>query len=84
MGADLADGFASPTANGQEWRTPPLWGLGLMPVVNGHTRLLHDGRAHSIEEAIVWHGGEAMQSREAFMALDAKERSQVLRFLESL
>ena len=84
MGADLADGFASHTANGQEWRTPPLWGLGLMPVVNGHTRLLHDGRAHSIEEAIVWHGGEAMQSREAFMVLDVKERSQVLRFLESL
>ena len=57
-GPRLADGFASHTANGQEWRTPPLWGLGLISVVNGHTRLLHDGRAHSIEEAIVWHGGE--------------------------
>ena len=84
MGPELADGFASHTANGQEWRTPPLWGLGLLPVVNGHSRLLHDGRAHSIEEAIVWHGGEAEGSREAFMALDAAERMQVLRFLASL
>ena len=84
MGPELADGFASHTANGQEWRTPPLWGLGLISVVNGHTRLLHDGRAHSIEEAIVWHGGEAEPSRDAFMALDANERAQLLRFLESL
>jgi CxxC motif-containing protein (DUF1111 family) len=58
--------------------------LGLIPVVNGHSFLLHDGRARSFEEAILWHGGEAEASREAFKALSLKERLQLLRFLESL
>jgi CxxC motif-containing protein (DUF1111 family) len=84
MGPMLADGFASHDATGQEWRTPPLWGLGLLSVVNGHTRLLHDGRAHSVEEAILWHGGEGERSKMAFMSLDATERGQVLAFLNSL
>jgi CxxC motif-containing protein (DUF1111 family) len=84
MGPDLADGRPDFEASGREWRTPPLWGLGLIPVVNGHSFLLHDGRARSFEEAILWHGGEAEASREAFKALSLKERLQLLRFLESL
>ena len=67
-----------------EWRTPPLWGLGLHATVNGNTALLHDGRARSVEEAILWHGGEAQPSTGAFKSLDAADRARLLRFLESL
>lgn len=84
MGEDLADGLTVHEAGGSEWRTPPLWGLGLLPAVNGHQNLLHDGRARGFEEAILWHGGEAEASRDAFMALDASDRSAVIDFLESL
>ncbi len=84
MGPDLADGRPDFQASGREWRTPPLWGIGLVETVNGHTRFLHDGRARSLEEAILWHGGEGAQSRDAFMALSAKARAALLRFLESL
>ena len=63
MGPDLADGRADFEASGSEWRTPPLWGLGLQQAVNGHTRLLHDGRARDVSEAILWHGGEAERAR---------------------
>lgn len=84
MGADLADGRPDGLATGQEWRTPPLWGLGLNSVVNGHDFYLHDGRARSPEEAILWHGGEAETSREAFKSLDARQRQQLLDFLGSL
>lgn len=84
MGDALADGLPNFKATGNEWRTPPLWGLGLIQTVNGHTFLLHDGRARSIEEAILWHGGEAEQSKNKFKGLSKKEREQVLRFLESL
>jgi len=59
MGPGLADGRPDSLATGSEWRTPPLWGIGLVRTVNRHTRFLHDGRARSIEEAIRWHGGEA-------------------------
>ena len=59
MGEALADGRPDFEAGGNEWRTPPLWGIGLLEKVNGHTRLLHDGRARNVEEAILWHGGEA-------------------------
>jgi CxxC motif-containing protein (DUF1111 family) len=69
---------------GREWRTPPLWGIGLVETVNRHTRFLHDGRARSIEEAILWHGGEAERAQQAFLALDAETRAQLLEFLESL
>ena len=68
----------------EEWRTPPLWGIGLVETVNGHTRFLHDGRARNLEEAILWHGGEAEAARDAFRALDAKSRAKLIQFLESL
>jgi CxxC motif-containing protein (DUF1111 family) len=64
MGPELADGRPDFEASGSEWRTPPLWGLGLIETVNKHTYLLHDGRARGIEEAILWHGGEGEKSRE--------------------
>jgi CxxC motif-containing protein (DUF1111 family) len=84
MGAGLADGRPDFLATGSEWRTPPLWGLGLLRRVNDHDNLLHDGRARGPEEAILWHGGEAEASTEAFKALTADERNALLRFLESL
>jgi len=84
MGEDLADGRPEFEASGREWRTPPLWGLGLVQTVNGHSTLLHDGRARNFEEAILWHGGEAEASRDAFMKLPEAERQAVIRFLESL
>ncbi len=83
MGPELAD-IAEGGATAQEWRTPPLWGLGLLQTVSGHTRLLHDGRARDAEEAILWHGGEAAQARDAFKALPREERDAVLAFLNSL
>jgi len=84
MGEELSDGRPDFLAEGREWRTPPLWGLGLVGVVNGHTLLLHDGRARGFAEAILWHGGEAERAREAFRTLDAESRAALVRFLESL
>jgi CxxC motif-containing protein (DUF1111 family) len=84
MGEDLADGREDFDADGREWRTPPLWGLGLVPVVNGHSRYLHDGRARSVEEAVLWHGGEATKARDAFKAFPRPTREALLFFLESL
>ena len=84
MGEDLADGRPDFLADGREWRTPPLWGVGLVGVVNDHTLLLHDGRARGFAEAILWHGGEAERSREAFRAMSAADRDALVRFLESL
>jgi len=84
MGEGLADGRPDFQATGNEWRTPPLWGIGLVPTVNGHTRYLHDGRARSLEEAVLWHGGEASASRQAFLSLPAAKRSALLFFLSSL
>jgi CxxC motif-containing protein (DUF1111 family) len=84
MGEDLADGRPDFVATGSEWRTPPLWGLGMIEVVNGHTFLLHDGRARNMEEAILWHGGEATQSRDAFIQLSKDDREKLLKFLKSL
>ncbi|NOK22051.1 di-heme oxidoreductase family protein [Corallococcus carmarthensis] len=84
LGEALADGRADHLATGSEWRTPPLWGLGLTATVNGHTRLLHDGRARSVLEAILWHGGEARASREAVQRMSPKERAALLTFLDSL
>lgn len=84
MGPELADGFTELEANGQEWRTPPLWGIGRADDVGGgEAFFLHDGRARTFEEAILWHGGEAEASREAFMNLPAEEREKLLRFLRS-
>ena len=84
MGDDLADGRPDFLASGREWRTPPLWGLGLTRLINQHTQLLHDGRARDITEAILWHGGEAEKSREQFRHLSEDERDALLTFLESL
>ena len=84
MGPELADGRPDFEATGSEWRTPPLWGIGLVETVNRHTRFLHDGRARSLEEAILWHGGEAERSRERFRDLTVNDRTALLRFLESL
>lgn len=84
MGEELADGFPEFDANGNEWRTPALWGLGLTQRVNGHTLLLHDGRARNITEAILWHGGEAQASRNQFIRLSTAEREALLKFLNSL
>jgi CxxC motif-containing protein (DUF1111 family) len=84
MGPGLADGRPDFAASGSEWRTPPLWGLGLSLVVNGHTFLLHDGRARDVLEAVMWHGGEAEASREKVRALPAADRQALLAFLGSL
>ncbi len=67
-----------------EWKTPPLWGLGLIGVVNGHNRLLHDGRARGFAEAILWHGGEAQKSKNMFLNLSKKERNDLIEFLRSI
>src|SRR5262249_61711809 len=84
VGAALADGRPVFDASAREWRTPPLWGLGLVGKVNGHTFLLHDGRARNVVEAILWHGGEATASRERFRAMSKPERDALAAFLNSL
>ena len=84
MGPDLADDRADFEASGTEWRTPPLWGMGLQKAVNGHTRFLHDGRARDANDAILWHGGEAQAAREAYRNLSKIDRDALLEFLESL
>ncbi len=84
MGPDLSDERPVHDAAGSEWRTAPLWGIGLMPEVNGHQRLLHDGRANGVAEAILWHGGEAKPSREAFRNMSAKDRQTLIDFINSL
>lgn len=84
MGEDLADGRPDFQANGREWRTPPLWGIGLTERINEHSYFLHDGRARNLKEAVLWHGGEALPSRQRFSGLSANERLVVIRFLESL
>jgi len=91
MGPDLADdsGVAASEAaeappSASEWRTPPLWGIGLYKTVNGHTNLLHDGRAASVLEAVLWHGGEASKVKERFVALPAADRTALLAYVMSL
>lgn len=84
MGDGLADNRPEWQANGREWRTPPLWGIGLTEAVSGHTYFLHDGRARSLLEAILWHGGEAETARETVRMMPAADRDALLTFLESL
>jgi CxxC motif-containing protein (DUF1111 family) len=84
MGEGLADGRPEGEADGREWRTAPLWGVGLTQTVSGHSFLLHDGRARNVEEAILWHGGEAQAARDAYAALSADERAALLKFVNSL
>ena len=85
MGSGLDDGYTEGSAKTFEWRTPPLWGLGLSPnSQGGQYFLLHDGRAKSIEDAIQMHGGEALQSRNNFNQLTPTDKAAVLKFLKSL
>lgn len=84
MGEGLADNRPDGRANGREWRTPPLWGIGLTETVNGHTMFLHDGRARNLTEAILWHGGEAEAARDAFAGLSREDRERLLAFVNSL
>jgi CxxC motif-containing protein (DUF1111 family) len=84
MGPGLADGRPDFQASGSEWRTAPLWGIGLVFTVNGHTRFLHDGRAYSLQEAVLWHGGEATRARDRFTHLAKPDRDALLAFLQSL
>jgi CxxC motif-containing protein (DUF1111 family) len=84
MGQALSDNRPTYGAEGSEWRTPPLWGIGLTQVVNGHQNFLHDGRARSMLEAVLWHGGEAQQSNDAVRAMTTEERTALLTFLNGL
>lgn len=84
MGEALADGRPDGQASGRQWKTPPLWGVGLIHDVNGHTRLLHDGRARGVLEAVLWHGGEAGESRDAVLKMNAADRAALVKFVESL
>ncbi|MEL6921703.1 MAG: di-heme oxidoredictase family protein, partial [Pseudomonadota bacterium] len=84
MGPGLADNRPEARANGQEWRTPPLWGIGLTETVSGHTYFLHDGRARSLLEAILWHGGEAKSQKQEVIEMPPEDRAALIRFLESL
>ncbi|MCA9642942.1 MAG: c-type cytochrome, partial [Myxococcales bacterium] len=84
MGPALSDERPVFEAQGAEWRTPPLWGNGRYQDVNGHQRLLHDGRARGVAEAILWHGGEAEAAKDAFKTLSREEREALVAFVESL
>ncbi|RJG11813.1 thiol oxidoreductase [Pseudomonas cavernicola] len=84
MGAGLADNRPEFQASGSEWRTPPLWGIGLTESVNSHTQFLHDGRARNLLEAILWHGGEAEAAKQHVLTFDAEQRTALLAFLNSL
>lgn len=84
MGPGLADNRPEGRADGQEWRTAPLWGIGLTQTVSGHTYFLHDGRARSLLEAVLWHGGEAQTQRDAVVEMPSEDRAALIRYLESL
>ena len=84
MGPDLADNMGEENASGAEWRTPPLWSIGLTAGTSGGEGYLHDGRARSLEEAILWHGGEGEAAKEEFRTLNADERTALIKFLKSL
>jgi CxxC motif-containing protein (DUF1111 family) len=84
MGEELADNRTEFQATGREWRTPPLWGIGLTEKVSGHTQFLHDGRARTLLEAVLWHGGEAQAAQRQVLAFDAEQRAALLAFLNSL
>ena len=84
MGEELSDNRPEFLASGSEWRTAPLWGIGLVKTVNGHTRFLHDGRARNLSEAIIWHSGEGEASKQSYLSMSIEERDQLINFLESL
>lgn len=84
MGDNLADNAGEGEANGREWRTAPLWGIGLAKTVNPNTSFLHDGRANTLLDAVLWHGGEAQNSLNKVLAMSKKDRKSLILFLESL
>lgn len=84
MGVGLNDNYKSGLAQGNEWRTTPLWGIGLQEIVNGHTYFLHDGRARNLVEAIMWHGGEGEASKNLFKKMPKKDRDALIAFIKSL
>lgn len=84
MGDGLADNRSEFQASGRDWRTPPLWGIGLTQAVSGHTQFLHDGRARNLLEAVLWHGGEAKASQQQVLSFNAEQRAALLAFLNSL
>jgi CxxC motif-containing protein (DUF1111 family) len=84
MGEGLADGRPDFLANGRQWKTPPLWGIGLIKDVNGHQRLLHDGRANGVLEAVLWHAGEAQGAKDQVLKFSAADRAALVKFVESL
>jgi len=84
MGEGLADGRTEARADGYEWRTAPLWGIGLTKQVSGHTYFLHDGRARTLMEAILWHGGEAALAQQTVTEMPKSDRDALVKFLESL
>ncbi|MGP6431279.1 MULTISPECIES: di-heme oxidoredictase family protein [Pseudomonas] len=84
MGEGLADNRTEFQASGRDWRTPPLWGIGLTQAVSGHTQFLHDGRARNLLEAVLWHGGEAKAAQQQVLSFNAEQRAALLAFLNSL
>ena len=84
MGKGLADGRPDFLATGSEWRTPPLWGIGLVETINSHTRFLHDGRARNLSEAVLWHGGEGEQAKQNYIEMSKADRDALITFLETL
>ena len=84
MGPGLADNRTEFAASGSDWRTPPLWGIGLTQTVSGHTQFLHDGRARNLLEAVLWHGGEAEPAKQQVLQFNAEQRAALLAFLNSL
>jgi CxxC motif-containing protein (DUF1111 family) len=84
MGEDLADHRPEALADGNEWRTPPLWGVGMFHKVSKHQNLLHDSRARGVEEAVLWHGGEAAAARDNYKNLNLTDRQSVVSFVNSL
>ncbi len=84
MGAGLADNMGEGQALGSEWRTAPLWNIGLTAGVSGGESYLHDGRAGTLEEAILWHGGEGAPAKEQFRTMPATKRNQLIKYLKSL
>jgi CxxC motif-containing protein (DUF1111 family) len=84
MGEGLADNRPEARATGTEWRTAPLWGIGLTEQVSGTATFLHDGRARNLLEAILWHSGEAQAARDRVVEMPAADRAALIRFLESL
>ena len=84
MGEGLADNRTEFKAGGRDWRTPPLWGIGLTQTVSGHTQFLHDGRARNLLEAVLWHGGEAQAAQQHVLSFNAEQRATLLAFLNSL